>query len=188
MRTITCTAEKFRNLVNPYTGEPVEVKMLLRDNGGPLFFAPDTFSTTDYYPSVAELINSWDRVNGLGGTKSRDVIRCAYTGEPLRIEENVAGFHFVGGFSPRALTTDDEFLYYATMRNGVPIMKKPNSVSRVTAMPEQPEEMPKVLSDEVRATDEALHIAEKVVNEFKDPLGMKNERTVVSMSKKRGRR
>lgn len=182
--TVKCDAAKFRNLVNPYTGKPVEVKMLIRQQGSPLFFAPDTYSTSDFFPTAREAIDMWDRVDGVGGTKQRDSMKCAYTGAALHIEEVPGvGFHLVGGFNPKALTSDDSLVYHMTMRDGktdLPPLKQP---ARVTSVPETFEHTPGEGDEGVERTEEALKVAEGVVDQFKDSVGMKKERTFVSMGK-----
>lgn len=187
MRTVNVTSEKFRGLVNPYTGEPIQVKMLIPESGRPLFFAPDTFTHAKHYPTVAQALDAWDCENGVTGIKPRSSLRCPYTGEGLTIEHDVAGYWLRGGFDPCRLWSDAEFLYYATMRNGVSKYPKPAQDSRVTAPPETPDEMPESREDPVEPTDEARRVAESVVDQFKDKVGMKGSGTV-SMATTKGKR
>jgi len=184
--TVKCSADRFRGIVNPYTGEPVEVKMLVRERGTPLFFAPDTYSTADFFPTAAQALDMWDRVDGVGGMKPRTSLKCAYTGEDLRVEEVPGvGFHLVGGFNPKALASDEEFLYLATMRDGKAARPKP-APCRVEAPPEEFTHTPGEGDEELEPTDEARKVAEAVVMQHKDALGLK-KRTSVSASGK-GRR
>lgn len=186
---VKCTAAKFRNIMNPYTGEPIAVTMLVRDQGTPLFFASDTYSTTDFFPTVQQVLDMWDRVNGVGGTKRRDSLKCAYTGEDLHVEEVPgAGFHLVGGFNPKALASDDEFLYRVTMRDGKAVMPEPVPVTRATLAPEVPEHIAGEGDEDLQPSDDARRVAEGVVGQFKDQLGLKHEKTVVSMSGQSGKK
>lgn len=185
---VDVTAEKFRGLKNPYTGEPIVVKMLVPEHGSPMFFAPDTYSTAKPTPSVPELVHAWDRVDGVGGMKDRTKLTCAYTGETLRIVETSAGFFFEGGFNPGRLMSDEEFLKFATMRDGKPGHVPSGTTGRVEFVEDMKPIVPTV-SDGVERTEEALKVAEGVVNRFKDSVGMQKT-TVVSMAKtpKKGKR
>ena len=183
--TVKCSADRFRGIVNPYTGEPVEVKMVVRAQGAPLFFAPDTYSTSDFFPTAQQAIDMWDRVDGVGGMKPRTAMKCAYTGEDLHVEEVPGvGFHLVGGFNPKALVADEELLYRLTMRDGKATRPAPKAPARVAPAAERAEHAPGEGDEALEPTDEAREVAEKVVMAHKDSLGLKSEKTVVSMSGK----
>ena len=183
---VNVKAEKFRNIRNPYTGETMEVKMVTGD-GVPLFFAPGQYSTAKHFATAREAIDAWDRTDGVTGLKARDSLRCAYTGEPLTVEEDSAGFYLAGGFDPCAMHTDDEFLLYATMRDGVSASGRTETTrGRVTAPSEVADIPPEARETYVEPSDDARHAAESVVSQFKDAIGLRKERTQVSMS--RGRR
>ena len=190
MRTVDVTSSKFNGLVNPYTGEPIKVKMMIPDSGKPLFFAPDTFTHATHYQTAKEAIDAWDRENGVQGVKNRSCLRCPYTGEPLTVQQDVAGFFLSGGFDPHRFRSDDEFVYYAAMRDGKSPFPVPSGNTRVTLAPETAEHIDGEGDEDVQPTDEARHVAEKVVDQFKDQVGLVREKTVVSMakSKKGGKR
>lgn len=173
---VDATAAKFRGIKNKYTGEEMRVKMLVPENGRPLFFAPDTFTPARPVKDVKTLLDLWNRSDGVGGMKDTTCVKCPYTGTVMWIAEGPAGVYLDGGFDPRKLMTDEEFLYYATMENGVPT-REPPTEARVELGKEVPPSQKS--EDPVEPTDEARHVAEGVVNQFKDVLGMKNEKTVV---------
>jgi hypothetical protein len=182
MRIVDVTASKFNGLVNPYTGDPIKVKMMIPDSGKPFFFAPDTFTHAAHYPTAKEAIDAWDRDNGIQGVKDRSCLLCPYTGESLTVRQDVAGFFLSGGFDPRRFWTDDEFVYFASSRMGKTDYPKPGALVRVESVPERPDEMPRE-TETVERTDEARKVAEAVVDQFKDSVGMKKA-TVVSVSGK----
>ena len=128
---VTVTSRDFEGIVNPYTGEPVRVKMVVGCGPEPLFHAPDTFSTNDLQESTRRLYELWSRVGGRQGLRT-GAPKCAYTGEPMTVAEFDGGYHFVGGFNPKVLMTRDEFLYYATMRDGKATRPRPKPTCRVT--------------------------------------------------------
>lgn len=181
---VEVTSSRFGGLVNPYTGEGIVVKMTVPKTGVPKFFAPDTYSPGIPFVTAKD---ACDAVQRRGGKRivPNGVPSCAYTGEPLEIQ-NVEGlgWFYVGGFDPRVPRSAEEFLYYATMRDGVSDRPKPAAdESRVGYV--EPEFDAPVTTDEPERTEEAHQIAKGVVDQFKDKVGMKNERTVVSMSKGR---
>lgn len=182
---VEATAARFRGIKNAYTGETMVVKMLVPERGRPMFFAPDTFTPAKPMRSAAELLDAWDREDGVGGLKNRGNLVCPYTGKPLSVVETSHGVFLDGGFNPGMLMTDDEFLYYATMRNGKPTRPAPSAV-RVELEKERFDPAP--AEDPVEPTDDARHAAEKVVDQFKDQVGMEKEKTTVSMPTGRTRR
>lgn len=117
MTTYDVTANGFRDLRNPYTGEPMNVKMLV-GSGEPMFFCPDTYSTAERFPDGRTMYNMWCRTGGVLSTKVGEPLRCAYTGEFLQPAEDAGGHYFKGGFDPRIPRTRRQFLHFAWMRNG----------------------------------------------------------------------
>lgn len=128
MKPIDCTGSAFRGLVNPYTGEPMKVKMVVRTGAEPLFFAPDTYDTAKRQPSSSAALDRWSRVDGIAGLRNSVPPKCAYTGGTLTFASDSDGAWFKGGFNPSHLHTRDEFLYKATMRDGKPSRPAPSSV------------------------------------------------------------
>lgn len=127
---VVVTSHEFDGLVNPYTKEPISVKMVVGCGPEPLFHSDETFSTSDLQPSTKDLYRLWSRIEGREGLRT-GLPKCAYTGEPLTVEEFDGKFRFIGGFDPRVLRTRDEFLYFATMRDGVSSFPKPGVTERV---------------------------------------------------------
>ena len=180
------TAPAFRGIKNPYTGEPVKVRMLVPKTGKPLFFAPDDYSVRDRYPTRREAVFAWNRVDGVGGMKDNQPFRCAYTGETLRPVSNGAQAWFEGGFDPHLLRSREEFLYYATMRDGVSKYPKPGPAKApVKAGPhvsglETPPEAG--TSAETEISPEALKVGEKIAEKLAPE---KKTRVSMSVPKKR---
>lgn len=179
--TVECDSYRFSDLVNPYTGKKIVVSMTVTDGTRPLFFSPETYSTSDRFPTAAKALEAWSRVDGVYGLRRPDDLRCAYTGEPLVIKQDLCGFYLDGGFDPHVPRPDSEFIAGASSRGGtgdvVPGGGRVELVERT--------EMSGPLTEDDPRTDEALHAAEDVVRRFKDDTGMVNERTVVSMSRRK---
>lgn len=155
---VDCTGPNFRNILNPYTGEAMKIKMLVTPKGA-LYFAPDTYSTSQSFGSVAEARRQWSRVNGVYGCReSDDVARCAYTGEVLIPQEDGS---YRGGFDPTLFHPLDEFLYFATMRDGVPTRDKPGEASHRVEKPAEHAPMSK--SREPGYVEGALEVAGEVI-------------------------
>ncbi len=114
-----CTGPTFDGLENPYTGKPLGAKMSVTKTGRMRFFAPDTYSTSDFYPTAKDAYRAWNRANGVEGLKDGQPIVCAYTGDPLKLVHSEDGWRYEGGFDPHLLRTRAEFLRLATMRGGV---------------------------------------------------------------------
>ena len=62
-----CSGPRFGAMKNPYTGEIIRVKMSTSSTGAIRFFAPDTYSPTNVYPTAKEAYRNWNRVNGVEG-------------------------------------------------------------------------------------------------------------------------
>lgn len=176
------TAPVFRGLKNPYTGEPLKVKMLVPKSGAPLFFAPDAYSTTKRFPTRAEMVAAWNRVDGVGGMKDGQPFRCAYTGEPLRPVSNGAEAWFEGGFDPTIFHRREEFLYYATMRDGKAVRPVPRPLPPVRMKQETPP--PETTDDREEISADALKVGEKIAEKLAPE---KKTRVSMSVPKKRGK-
>lgn len=171
-KPIDCTGSAFADLKNPYSGERMMVKMIVREKGEPLFFAPDTYDTSTREPSARSLFDNWNRVDGVSGMRSGQKIVCAYTGEVLTKRQDGETHWFDGGFNPTRLHTRDDFLYFATMRNGVPTRER--HPDRATKPDEKP---PASLTHETEITDEAMKAAEELAKKHGDKLtGKKGHR------------
>lgn len=133
--TTKVTSDDFAKLKNPYTGEPLAVRMTVVPGRDPMFSCPDTYSTADVYPSKEECIAAWDRKGGVSGFRTNQPIRCAYTGEALALVKTALGWKFAGGFDPHMFYSRDEFLRLATMRDGTPGYVPPKNRTRVTTVP-----------------------------------------------------
>lgn len=156
--TVTCTGRAFRGLRDPYTGEPLVVKMVALRTGEARFFAPGAYSPRERFATRAEAHARWMTAEGIEGVRRGQPIVCAYTGERLVPAHDAAGFYFDGGFDPRVPRSRDEFLYYATMRGGVSRYERPGAPSRVSAVHERPDRQ--VLSHEAPMLEGSLERAE----------------------------
>lgn len=135
---VDCTSEEFAGLTNPYTGEPLRVKMVIAQGGVVFFHDPDTYSTTQPFGSVAEAHRQWSRVDGVFGCRpDGEPAKCAYTGELLTPRDDGS---YSGGFDPTVFHTREEFLYFATMRDGKSKYPAPGTTprTRVISVAEKP--------------------------------------------------
>lgn len=189
------TSNDFLGLVNPYTGKPMVVFMSVYPNSEPMFTCPDTYSTADRKTTREELYRGWNSVNGIEGGRHDKPIVCAYTGEPLAMVEAPDGsVYYKGGFDPHMFYTRDEFLYYATMRNGVAKRPKPSKERvRITGTVRRgaiTDRMKKHAdAAAVRLDEDDIHAVEKSMEKFKGDLpGSSTVSMSVPRGKKRGRR
>lgn len=181
---VIVTSNRFRGLANPFTGERMVVKMTIPKDRVPKFFAPDTYTPCAAFPSAKE---SCEAAQRRGSVRVPAAPTCPYTGEPLEQQfVDGLGWFYVGGFDPRVPRTADEFLYYATMRDGKPVLPKSEPVSRVGYLEPRHDETPD--PDQPERTEEAHQIAKGVVEQFKDKVGMVNEKTVVSTARPKSKR
>lgn len=181
-QVLTCTASTFDGLTNPYTGEPIETKMLVRPSGDPLFFAPDTYCPAKPVSSRVEAMALWDRINSVHGLKSGREIRCAYTGQPLTLQSGPEGFWFSGGLDTSILRPWSEYLYYMNMRNGKPSPKhpKPAQMSRVEYRADT--EYTYETEDDVERTTDAEDYAADIVDRHGKSSGVERKTTVQGAS------
>lgn len=114
-----CTGPTFEGLKNLYTGEPLGAKMSVTATGRMRYFAPDTYSPSDFFPTAKDAYRAWNRVDGVEGLKDGQPLVCAYTGDPLKLVHSENGWHYEGGFDPHLLRNRAEFLRFATMRAGL---------------------------------------------------------------------
>lgn len=143
------TSVKF---VDAYAGRETPVFLRVRDDGAPLFHAPDATTPRMFYASDAEAVRA------LGPE-----LRCPYTGGRLRPVHDGAAVMFLGGWDPRRPVPRQEFLHFAGMRagkSGVP-MDAPRISPAV-------EDIPLPRSREVLVSQEALD-AVKELTEPKRP-------------------
>lgn len=154
---IDCNGSAFRNLKNPYTGAVMKVKMVVRPDAEPLFFAPAEYDTASRQPSARSAYDNWNRVDGVFGLKTGSRVTCAYTGQLLSLSSDGESHWLEGGFNPTRLHTRDEFLKFATMRDGRPTAPSPiPSTTRVDKVDEEP---PMPTKHEVTCTDAAMDAA-----------------------------
>lgn len=141
--TYDCHGPTFRSLRNPYTGDAMRVKMLVAPGGRVLLASVGGYSpATAKFDDPRAMYREWNRIDGVYGgraTYGEGVARCAWTGEVLRPVQGSDGkWSYAGGFDPTVFRARDEFLYYATMRNGVAAMDAPTG-GRVSAPAERGE-------------------------------------------------
>lgn len=177
-----CSGPRFGAMKNPYTGEIIRVKMSTSSTGAIRFFAPDTYSPTNVYPTAKEAYRNWNRVNGVEGVKDGKPIVCAYTGRPLHLVKTDDGFCYEGGFNIHLMYDRPTFLHFATMRDGVSEYPEPSPEERVGA-PAPKGRITKRQAkhaDEMKTelTEEGVRTAEGIMKELKGKFGIEGSSTV----------
>lgn len=157
---VECNAERFAALRNPYTGEAIKVLMLVTGTGVPMFKADRTYSTYDACKSSEEAFNLWSRVNGVAGLRSIEDLRCAYTGEKLGITRDDEGFRLTGGFDPNRFYPGEQFMYYATMRDGKATRPEPAGIRATYVQRAEVSAKRKANSGDVSVTQDAMDVVE----------------------------
>lgn len=163
-QTYKCNGKAFRDIVNPYTDEPVVTYMRVRSGRPPEFFAPETYSpVSPHEPGAAPTM-------------------CFWTGKVLKHVTDAGGKVWaMGGFNPHVPTSREEYLYFMHMRNGVSSLPPPSGV-RVEPVRE---EAPMPLGHETPVREEAVKAAEDILRKS----GFQTQRkTAVTVSRKVGRK
>lgn len=194
--TYDCSGPRFGELVNPYSGERILVKMSVSRTGRVRYFAPDTYSPAQFFPTAKEAFRHWNRVNGVEGMKDRKPIVCAYSGRPLTLEHTAEGYHYVGGVDLHMLYDRGEFLYFAAMRDGKSPYPAPAGEDVRVEKPAERAEITKTMrrhADEMSTdlTQDAIDMAEKTMSEIDAKVGGLEKSSTVSMAvsvKKKGRK
>lgn len=168
---VDCNGVSFKGIKNPYTGTPIDVKMVIADDGKVWYFAPDTYTTSDPQGSVAKAIELWSRVDGVTGRRDpAEAIKCAYTGEVLVPQEDGS---LLGGFDPTIFHTREDFLRLVNMRDGISTAKV--SSARVETVLEK---APTPVSREPEYISGALEEAEDIIK--KSGVKFKKRSTIVA--------
>lgn len=153
--------------------------MLVIPGQPPKFHAPEAYSPAQPYRTPETAYRMWNRENGIEGVKTGLPITCAYTGKMLAAASSREGHYFTGAFDPRMFWSREDFLRLASSRNGVSKYEAEPS-SRVEAVaPDMTPSKPRRIDTD--PTDEALKIAEGVLEKHKADLPSQ-ARTTVSMS------
>jgi hypothetical protein len=159
---VVVTAPEAAEVKCPYTGKRMEVHMVVQP-GSVVFSAPDAFTLSEPVGTMEELLLRASMRNGMTGSVPKGATqRCPYTGKTLRIREMPDGrVCFVGGFNPRAGSPSlGEFLYYATMRDGVPTRNRPECMKA-----ERPSQVRYLKKKDVQPSQATMEVAERVAEE-----------------------
>ena len=184
-----CSGPRFGELKNPYTGEKILVKMSVSSAGKVRYFAPDTYSPAQYFPTAKEAYRRWNMKDGVEGMRDGSPIVCAYTGKPMTLEHDENGYRYSGGLDLHMFFTRSEMLYYAAMRDGVSPYPEPVDESVRVEKPAEHGKITKrqaIHAEEMKTdlTQEGIETAEKVMKEIDRKVGLEKSSTV-SMSRKR---
>lgn len=185
MKSIAVTAPEAQRLRCPFTGKPLTVHMHISP-GSVTFSAPDAFSLKVPRGSLKTLLDDASMRNGVYGAVTVDkAMTDPYTGEKLRVREFPDGrVCLIGGFNPRAaVSTLGEFIYRASMRDGVTDMTPPVSIKIEKPEAHRPE--PKA---EEEVSEETMEAAERIVSDAVKDGKLEVSSTTVHMSRQRGGR
>lgn len=186
-----CSGPRFDKILNPYTGKPLRPKMSVSGRGRIKFFAPDTYSPAQPFPTAKDAFRAWNRVDGVEGLKDHQPITCAWTGRAMKLVHDADGYHYEGGYDPHMMLERGDFLYFATMRNGESEYPKPNGHIPRVDKPAEKGEITKRMqkhADESRAelSDEAVKTAERIMQQHKGTLGPGNATVSMAQTRKSG--
>lgn len=170
-----CSGPRFDKILNPYTGKPLHPKMSISGRGRIKFFAPDTYSPAQPFPTAKDAFRAWNRVNGVEGLKDHQPITCAWTGKAMKLVHNAEGYHYEGGYDPHMMLDRANFLYFATMRGGNSEYPKPSGLESRVDKPSEKGEITKRMKEHADAnrtelSDEAVATAEAIMQKHKDIL------------------
>lgn len=168
-----CSGPVFDSLVNPYSGDPLRVKMFVV-GGRVLFSSPAAYSTADRFPTAHDAYRAWNRVNGVEGLKDGQPIVCAYTGATLNLKHDEDGWYYDGGFDPHVLLPRQKFLHFATMRGGFTEVseEEPGRVDMPQRVGKPTENMKRHASENrLELHDDTVKAAEAIMTKHRDVLG-----------------
>ena len=141
-QTYKCNGKAFRDIVNPYTDEPVVTYMRVRSGKPPEFFAPETYSpVSPHEPGTAPTM-------------------CFWTGKVLKHVKDASGKVWAtGGFNPHVPIPREDYLYFMHMRNGISTAPVPSDARVEPAR----EEAPAPKGHETPVREEAVKAAEDIL-------------------------
>lgn len=181
-----CTGRRATGLVCAYTGRPLVIHVSHSAQTGWLWFAealsppPSPSALGVRYPTLPALISSLGTRNGVSGVLSgEEALVCPYTGHPLTIAKDPAGFYATGGWSPFAPCKSLFRLeYFTRMRGGVPA---PDTMEHDPVVASRPAEEPETLPKPTPSS-KAEELAHEMTDKF---LTASGKRTVISMAPKK---
>ena len=183
---VVVTVEEARGITCPYTGDPVEVHMIVRP-GSIVYYAPNAFTLAEPVSDLNVLLSRSTMRRGVTGAVSMAEGKLdARTGDELTLRKLPDGrVSFVGGFNPRAVCqSPPEFLYKLTMVDGKATRPKPVEPKPI----EKPTVTRYVTHQAIEPGDATLDHAASVVQSS----GLFEKKTVVSIpgapSQGRGKR
>lgn len=134
--TSICTSRDFVGFKDPYTGEPLQVVIVV-SRLGVRYQVKGAYSLMTPYKTRAEAVSAWSRVDGVVGLRNPSGgFFCAYTGKPIVPYVDEEGHKFSGGFIPEQLRTRDEILKILNHTAGREYVG--TNSQRVDAVTEQP--------------------------------------------------
>lgn len=162
-----CTAEEFKGRKDPYTGNPLTVKLYVLPGGDVRYRIEGGHDVAEPKGTMEEAVAAWTAKDGVSGMRDpADGFVCAYTGAKLRPVPESGACRFAGGFSPGLFHTRDEVLAAFAFLDGKPVQA---TTARVEAVHDAPP-APRYGGHE--PSDDAFERAESLVGTAKRTLGV----------------
>lgn len=181
-----CTSNEFTGHRDPYTGEPLTVRLFVLSGGKVKYRIEGAYDVSTRYPTFDAALAAWSRVNGVSGLRNpaKEGFVCAYTGVKMKPVVTPGEARFDRGFLPMRFLTRTEVLRILAYISGTEAVK--TSGQRVEAVREAPP-APK-FHDEHDPSDEALRRAGLALDASRDALERSGvapaKRTVVTPGRK----
>ena len=173
-----CTADEFVGHKDPYTGEPLAIRLYVFPKGVTRYRIENGYDVSTLYPDMETATSMWSRKDGVMGLRdpSVDGFTCAWTGKRLTPMETDGQHGFSGGFCTRLFRTREDLLDALAKMEGTSVQHERES--RIEAVCETP---PPPKYHEHDLSDDTLGRAESLVETAKRVLGVAPA-TPVSMS------
>lgn len=155
-----CTSHEFTGHLDPYSGEPLTVRLFVFAGGKVRYRIEGAYDTGTPYATFDEALGAWSRIGGVAGLRnpSKGGFVCAYTGRVMKPVHEPGRCRFAGGFRPMRFLTRNEVLGLLAHLAGKDAGSPP---VRVEAVPETPP-APR-FHDDHEPSDEALRRAGKAL-------------------------
>lgn len=117
---VKVTSKLVEGLTDGFTGQPLEVYMVVKSKSPPVFYCPKAYSVHVPYDSVVALQDAVSMKNGVCGLRDSVHPTCPYTGEQLKLRALPGGkYAYMGGINPRrAFLSLEDLVYRLSMRDG----------------------------------------------------------------------
>ena len=162
-----CTSKEFMGYKDPYSGEPLTVRLHVLPGGKVRYRIEGAHDVTAPRATFEEALSLWSRIDGVAGLRSPSKgFVCAYTGKLMSPVRTPGSARFRGGFCPLAFMERGDVLKVLAHLSG---REAPQAEpeARIEAVREAP---PAPCFHEEEPSDEALRRAGDALGKSRDAM------------------